>query len=90
MTFKSTLLVMIAALAVTTLAACGVSGPLEKAAPLFGADRVAYEAERAKQEAEAKKKADDRAAREAARKAPMPDQTPNQTPDQTPSPAPKN
>jgi predicted small lipoprotein YifL len=54
------------------LAACGISGPLEKAPPLFGPDRVAYEAERAKQEAEAKAKAAQRAAREAEKSAPAP------------------
>jgi predicted small lipoprotein YifL len=36
------------------ISACGISGPLEKAPPLFGADRAAYEAELAKKEAERK------------------------------------
>jgi predicted small lipoprotein YifL len=65
MTLKPSLLLLAS---LVTLAACGISGPLEKAPPIFGPDRVAYEAERAKQEAEAKQKAADRAAREAARK----------------------
>jgi predicted small lipoprotein YifL len=59
------------------LTACGVSGPLEKAPPLFGPDRIAYEAEQAKQEAERK-------AKEAART------TRNPAPAPTPTPAPKN
>ena len=54
--------------ALTAVGACGISGPLEKAAPIWGPDRVAYEAEKAKQDAEAKQKAAEREAREAARK----------------------
>lgn len=50
MTFKTCLLLASLAL----INACGISGPLEKAPPLFGADRVAYEAELAKKEAERK------------------------------------
>ena len=50
MTFKTCIL--LAAIVVTT--GCGISGPLEKAPPLFGADRAAYEAELAKKEAERK------------------------------------
>jgi predicted small lipoprotein YifL len=59
------------------LTACGVSGPLEKAPPLFGPDRVAYEAEKAKQEEERKTQEAARAARAAAR-------------NPAPAPAPKN
>jgi predicted small lipoprotein YifL len=50
MTFRTCLL--LAALAFTS--ACGISGPLEKAAPIWGADRATYEAELAKKEAERK------------------------------------
>lgn len=50
MTYKSCFI--IASLALTS--ACGISGPLEKAPPLWGADRAAYEAEQAKKEAERK------------------------------------
>ena len=50
MTIKTCLLLI--SLALTT--ACGMSGPLETAPPLWGADRVAYEAELAKKEAERK------------------------------------
>jgi predicted small lipoprotein YifL len=61
MTFKICL--VLASLVVTS--ACGISGPLEKAPPMWGADRVAYEAEQAKKEEERK-------AAEAARAAPAP------------------
>jgi predicted small lipoprotein YifL len=47
----------------TLLTACGTSGPLEKAPPLFGADRAAYEAEQAKKEAERKAAEEAKAAR---------------------------
>jgi predicted small lipoprotein YifL len=50
MTFKTCLI--IASIALTS--ACGISGPLEKAPPMWGADRAAYEAEQAKKEAELK------------------------------------
>jgi predicted small lipoprotein YifL len=53
MTLKSVLI--LASFALTS--ACGISGPLEKAPPIFGADRVAYEAEQAKKE-EARKAAE--------------------------------
>jgi predicted small lipoprotein YifL len=51
------------------ISACGISGPLEKAPPLWGADRETYEAELAKKEAERK-------AAEAARAAQNPAPTP--------------
>ena len=38
------------------LSACGVSGPLETAPPMWGPDRAAYEAELAKKAAEQKAK----------------------------------
>jgi predicted small lipoprotein YifL len=50
MTFKTCLL--FAAIALTS--GCGISGPLETAPPMWGADRAAYEAELAKKEAERK------------------------------------
>ncbi len=50
MTFKTCLL--LASLAIVN--ACGISGPLEAAPPMWGADRAAYEAELAKKEAERK------------------------------------
>jgi predicted small lipoprotein YifL len=50
MTFKTCLILA----ALTTTAACGISGPLEKAPPIWGADRVAYEAQQAKKEEERK------------------------------------
>lgn len=62
MTIKTCLL--LASLALIT--ACGISGPLEKAPPIWGSDRVAYEAEQAKLEAERKAKADARAAQNSA------------------------
>jgi predicted small lipoprotein YifL len=71
MTLKTCFIV--ASLSLT--AACGVSGPLEKAPPMWGADRVAYEAEQAKKEQERK-------AAEAARAA--------RTQAPAPTPAPKN
>jgi predicted small lipoprotein YifL len=59
MTFKICL--VLATLIVTS--ACGISGPLEKAPPMWGADRVAYEAEQAKKEEERKAAEAARAAR---------------------------
>jgi predicted small lipoprotein YifL len=59
MTFKSCL--MLASFIATT--ACGISGPLEKAPPMWGADRAAYEAQQAKIEAERKAAAAAKAAR---------------------------
>lgn len=53
----------------TFASACGISGPLEKAPPLWGADRASYEAEQAKKEQERKA---DEAARAAANPAPVP------------------
>ena len=50
MTFKTCLL--LSAFALTS--GCGISGPLEAAPPMWGADREAYEAELAKKEAERK------------------------------------
>jgi predicted small lipoprotein YifL len=47
----------------TFVSACGINGPLEKAPPLWGADRVAYEAEQAKKEEERKAAEAARAAR---------------------------
>jgi predicted small lipoprotein YifL len=73
MTIKTYLI--LASLALVT--ACGVSGSLEKAPPLWGADRAVYEAEQAKKE-EARKAA------EAARAAKNP------PPAIAPAPAPKN
>jgi predicted small lipoprotein YifL len=73
MTFKTCAL--LACLAFTS--ACGISGPLEKAPPIWGADRVAYEAEQAKKE-------EDRKAAEAARAARNPKAK------SAPAPAPKN
>jgi predicted small lipoprotein YifL len=64
---------ILASLAITS--ACGISGPLEKAPPLWGADRVAYEAEQAKKEAERKAAEAARAARN-----PAPAPTPTPTP----------
>jgi predicted small lipoprotein YifL len=52
---------VLASLVVTS--ACGISGPLEKAPPMWGADRVAYEAELAKKEEERKAAEAARAAR---------------------------
>jgi hypothetical protein len=49
---KAKISLLLASLAFTS--ACGISGPLEKAPPLFGPDRAAYEAELAKKEAERK------------------------------------
>jgi predicted small lipoprotein YifL len=49
---KLKICLLLASFAFTT--ACGISGPLEKAPPLFGADRAAYEADLAKKEAERK------------------------------------
>jgi predicted small lipoprotein YifL len=49
---KAKISLLLASLAFTS--ACGISGPLEKAPPLFGSDRAAYEAELAKKEAERK------------------------------------
>jgi predicted small lipoprotein YifL len=63
MTLKTSL----ALLCLTFIAACGISGPLEKAPPLFGQDRIAYEAEQAKKEEERKAAEAARAARAAAR-----------------------
>lgn len=76
MTFKTCLIFA----SLTLGSACGISGPLEKAPPLWGADRAAYEAEQAKKEA-ARKEA------EAARKGP-----PVQIPAPVPQPVspPKN
>lgn len=42
--------------ALCLLSACGVSGPLETAPPMWGPDRAAYEAELAKKAAEQKAK----------------------------------
>ena len=50
MTFRFTC--VLAAYALTS--ACGISGPLETAPPLWGVDRAAYEAQLAKAEAERK------------------------------------
>ncbi len=50
MTFRNCILLISLAL----VSACGISGPLEKAAPMWGADRAAYEVELAKKEAERK------------------------------------
>ena len=58
MTFK--ICTLLASLALTT--GCGISGPLETAPPLWGADRAAYQAEQAKKEAAAKAAAAARAA----------------------------
>lgn len=41
------------ALALSPLAACGVQGPLERPAPIFGEERRKYEAEQARLKAEA-------------------------------------
>lgn len=68
---------ILACLSLTT--ACGISGPLEKAPPIWGGDRVAYEAEQAKKEEERK-------AAEAARAA----RNPAPVPAPIPAPAPKN
>jgi predicted small lipoprotein YifL len=65
MTFKTCL----ALASFTFIASCGISGPLEKAPPLWGADRATYEAEEAKKE-EARKAAE--AARAARNPAPAP------------------
>lgn len=59
MTFKTC--AILACLVLTS--ACGISGPLEKAPPIWGADRVAYEAEQAKKEEERKAAEAARAAR---------------------------
>jgi predicted small lipoprotein YifL len=61
MTFKSS--IVLAALTLTS--ACGISGPLEKAPPMWGADRAAYEAELAKKEAERKAAEAEKAAKAA-------------------------
>ncbi len=42
--------------ALSLLSACGVSGSLETAPPMWGPDRAAYEAEKAKKAAEEKAK----------------------------------
>jgi predicted small lipoprotein YifL len=73
MTYKSCMALM----GLILVSACGISGPLEKAPPLFGPDRVAYEAEQAKKEEERKAEEAARAARAAAR-------------NPAPAPAPKN
>jgi predicted small lipoprotein YifL len=73
--------ILIALASFMLLSACGVSGPLEKGPPLFGADRVAYEAEQAKKEEERKAQEAARAARAAAREAAR---------NPAPTPAPKN
>lgn len=73
MTFKTCLVLA----SLTFASACGISGPLEKAPPLWGADRAAYEAEQAKKEQERKAEEAARAARNAA-------------PAPTPASAPKN
>lgn len=62
-----TLKTCLALTCLTLIAACGISGPLEKAPPLFGQDRVAYEAEQAKKEEERKAAEAARAARAGAR-----------------------
>ena len=61
--------ICLALVALAFTSACGISGPLEAAPPLWGADRVAYEAEQAKKEAERK-------AAEAARSAQNPTPAP--------------
>jgi predicted small lipoprotein YifL len=61
------------------ISACGISGGLEKAPPLWGDDRVAYEAEQAKIDQERKAKEAQRAARNQ-----------SSTPAQEPASAPKN
>jgi predicted small lipoprotein YifL len=65
MTFRTCLL--LTSLWFTT--ACGISGPLEPAPPLWGPDRAAHEAQQAKKEAD-KKAAD--AARAAQTPQPVP------------------
>ena len=46
----------LACAALSLLSACGISGPLETAPPMWGPDRAAYEAEKAKKAAEEKAK----------------------------------
>ncbi len=69
MTFKTCLI--LASFVLTS--ACGISGPLEKAPPLWGADRAAYQVEQAKKEEERK-------ASEAARAARNPTPAPSSAP----------
>ncbi|GBF57672.1 hypothetical protein PbB2_01341 [Candidatus Phycosocius bacilliformis] len=48
------------------VSACGIRGPLEPAAPMWGPDRAAYEAEQARKAEEARqKKAEEDAAKQA-------------------------
>lgn len=46
----------LACAALSLTSACGISGPLETAPPMWGKDRAAYEAEQAKKAAEDKAK----------------------------------
>jgi predicted small lipoprotein YifL len=75
MTLKTCLI--LASLALTS--ACGISGPLEKAPPMWGADRVIYEEQQAKMEAQRKAKEAERAAK-----------NPAPAPAPAPASAPKN